>query len=143
MSQQGKPKLIIPAGLYYTETDEWVKTDGNTATLGITDYAQKQLSDIVFFEAIPSAGDSISKGEQIGTVESVKSAADINSPVSGTVAETNQAIVDSPEMINTSPYDAAWMIKIEMDDASGLGALMNADAYKAYCLERSPEYADD
>lgn len=129
--------MNIPAELVYTETDEWVKADGTQATIGITDYAQDQLSDVVYVEYIVAPGDVISKGQQIVTVESVKAAADVNSPVSGKVIAVNEELPSTPEQVNKSPFDIAWMIKVEMQEPNELTALMNSDAYEAYCAERS------
>lgn len=127
---------ILP-DLVYTETDEWVKADGQTATVGITDYAQDQLSDVVYVEYVVSVGESVSKGQQIVTVESVKAAADVNAPVSGKVVAVNEDLPQTPEMVNKEPFGQAWMVRIEMDNPTELTALMNSDAYDAYCKERS------
>ena len=127
---------IVP-GLVYTETDEWVKAEDKTATIGISDYAQDQLSDVVYVEYVVSAGDTVSKGQQIATIESVKAAADVNSPVSGTVVAINETLPQSPEMVNKDPFGQAWMVQIEMEEPVELTALMNSDAYDAYCAERS------
>jgi len=127
---------ILP-DLVYTETDEWVKAEGKTATIGISDYAQDQLSDVVYVEYVVAVGDNISKGQQIATIESVKAAADVNSPVSGTVVAVNEGLPQSPELVNKDPFGQAWMVKIEMDEPNELTALMNSDAYDAYCKERS------
>ena len=129
--------MKIPAELVYTQTDEWVKADGQTGTVGITDYAQDQLSDVVFVELIVAPGDTISKGDQIATVESVKAAADVNSPISGTVVAINEDLAQTPETVNKDPFGAAWMVKIEMSEPAELKTLMNSDAYDAYCKERS------
>ncbi|NLG99023.1 MAG: glycine cleavage system protein GcvH [Chloroflexi bacterium] len=127
---------ILPE-LVYTDTDEWVKADGQVATVGITDFAQDQLSDVVYVEMVVAVGDTVSKGDQIATVESVKAAADVNSPVSGTVVEVNEALPTTPELVNKDPYGQAWMVKIEMEEPAELSALMNSDAYDSYCAERS------
>ncbi len=129
--------MNIPAELVYTETDEWVKADGNVATMGISDYAQDQLSDVVYVELVVAEGDVISKGQQIATVESVKAAADVNSPVSGKVVAVNESLPQNPEDVNKEPYSAAWMVKVEMQEPAELAALMNASAYDSYCAERS------
>lgn len=129
--------MNIPAELFFAETDEWTKVDGAAATIGISDYAQDQLSDVVYVEYIVSVGDVVSKGQQIATVESVKAAADINAPVSGTVIAINEDLPQTPETVNKDPFGLAWMIKVELKDPSEVSALMNADAYKAYCDERS------
>lgn len=129
--------MNIPADLVYAETDEWVKVDGNTATMGVTDYAQDQLSDVVYVEIIVAVGDTVSKGQQIATIESVKAAADVNTQVSGKVVAVNEALGASPELVNKDPFGEAWMVKVEMQEPAETAALMNADAYQAYCAERS------
>jgi glycine cleavage system H protein len=129
--------MNIPAELVYAETDEWVKVDGAAATIGISDYAQDQLSDIVYVEYIVSVGDVINKGQQIATVESVKAAADVNSPVSGKVVAVNEDLPQAPETVNKDPFGQGWMVKVEMQEPKEVASLMNADAYQAYCAERS------
>jgi glycine cleavage system H protein len=129
--------MNIPAELKYAETDEWAKVEGSTATIGVTDYAQDQLSDVVFVEVVVAVGESISKGQQIATIESVKAAADVNTPVSGKVVAVNEDLPQSPELINKDPFGQAWLVKIEMSEPGELGALMNSDGYDAYCKERS------
>ena len=128
--------MNTPAGLKYNATDEWVKVEGNIATIGITDYAQEQLSDIVFSEVVVGVGDSVKKGANIATVESVKAASDVNAPVSGKVVEINEALGSAPEVINTDPYGKAWMLKLELSDPKELDALMDAAGYEKYCQER-------
>lgn len=129
--------MKIPPDLKYTKNDEWIRVDGNTGVVGITDYAQDQLSDIVFMEVTAAVGDTLVKGESFGSVESVKAASDVYAPASGTLAEVNEALPDSPEAINTDPYGAAWMIKLTLSDPSELDGLMDAAAYEAYCNLRS------
>lgn len=129
--------MNIPNGLKYTSTDEWVKLDGNVATVGITDYAQDQLSDIVFVEITLSSGDTVKKNTQCATLESVKAAADVNCPVSGTVVEVNEDLSQSPELVNTDPFGKAWMLKVEISNPAELEGMMDAAAYEKYCEERS------
>jgi glycine cleavage system H protein len=129
--------MNIPANLMYTETDEWVKVDGSSATIGITDFAQDQLSDVVYVELVVAVGETISKGQQIATVESVKAAADVNSPVSGKVTEINEGLPQSPETVNKDPFGAAWMVKVELQDPTETSTLKDSKAYEAYCAERS------
>ncbi len=129
--------MKVPNDLVYTATDEWVKADGKTATIGITDYAQDQLSDVVYVEFIVSPGETVSKGQQIATIESVKAAADVNSPVSGTVVSVNDSLPQSPELVNKDPFGQAWMLKIEMQEPAELAALKDSVAYESYCTERS------
>jgi glycine cleavage system H protein len=118
-----------PADLKYTDNDEWIRVKGITGTVGITDYAQDQLSDIVFVEPLVDEGESVDQGDTIATVESVKAAADVYAPVSGTITAINEALVDSPELINADPYGEAWLVKIELSDPSELDELMDADTY--------------
>jgi glycine cleavage system H protein len=129
--------MNIPAELKYAETDEWAKVEGKTATIGVTDYAQDQLSDVVFVEIVVAVGEAVSKGQQIATIESVKAAADVNTPVSGKVVAINEDLPQSPEMINKDPFGQAWLVKIEMSETEELSAMMNSDGYDAYCKERS------
>lgn len=129
--------MNTPANLVYTEMDEWIKTEDGTATIGVTDYAQDQLSDVVYVEIIVSVGDTLSKGQQIATIESVKAAADVNTAVSGKVIAVNEDLPQAPEAVNKDPYGQAWMVKIEMSDPSELSSLMTPDAYDTYCAGRS------
>ncbi|MEA3328047.1 MAG: glycine cleavage system protein GcvH [Chloroflexota bacterium] len=125
-----------PKELKYTKTDEWVKLEGDLAIVGITNYAQEQLSDIVYVEFMAEEGDSVSKGDAVATVESVKAAADVQFPVSGTIAAVNEELVDAPETLNTDPYDTGWMMKLKFDDPAELEDLLDAQAYDAYNEER-------
>lgn len=129
--------MKIPAELKYTRTDEWVKVEGNVATIGISDYAQSQLSDIVYFEFKVDAGETAVKDKVIATVESVKAAADVNAPISGKVVELNDSLNDTFESINTDPFGAAWMLKVEIANPAEVAQLMDAAAYEKYCQERS------
>ena len=122
--------MKILDNLKYTESNEWINVEGKTATIGISDYAQDQLSDIVFAEIIVNEGDSVKKGETIATIESVKAAADVYSPVSGKVTEINESLGGAPEVINNDPYGAAWIIKLELSDTSELDALLDNTAYE-------------
>jgi glycine cleavage system H protein len=122
--------MNIPANLKYSPDHEWIKVDGNIATVGITDFAQGQLGDVVFVD-IPSEGETLSKGDVFGAIEAVKTVADAFMPVSGKVLEINTALEDSPESVNKDPYDTGWMVKIEMSDLSEVDSLLDADAYKA------------
>jgi glycine cleavage system H protein len=127
--------LNIPEGLHYTKDDEWIRVEGDTGTIGITDYAQDQLSDIVYVEH-PDVGDSFGQGDIFGVVESVKAAGDMTMPVGGEVIEINEALADDPEVVNGDPY-GSWFIKVKLSDPSELDDLMDAVAYKAYCEERA------
>jgi glycine cleavage system H protein len=121
--------------LLYTRDDEWIRIDGDEATVGISDYAQNSLSDIVYLE-LPNVGDTFGKGDSFGVVESVKAAADLYMPVSGEVVAVNEALVDRPELVNEDPYGEAWMVRIRLDDVSELDELMDAEAYRAFDAER-------
>lgn len=125
----------IPGDLLYTKEDEWVRVDGDTAVVGITDYAQDSLSDIVFVE-LPEPGDSFGANDIFGTVESVKAAADLYMPIDGEVLESNEDLLDAPEIINTAPYGDGWMVKINIGNADQLDNLMDPETYQKYCDER-------
>ena len=116
---------------YYTEDHEWVEVDGDTGTVGISDYAQGQLGDIVFVET-PDEGKTVSKGDDVAVVESVKAASDVYSPVSGTVIEGNPALTDTPELVNEDPEGDGWFFKITLSDSSELESLMDEAAYSAF-----------
>lgn len=128
--------MEVLTNLKYTKGDEWVRVEGNVAIIGVSDYAQSQLSDIVYLEFKLDAGDQVKKDTSFATMESVKAAADVNTPVSGKIVELNEALTDQFETINTDPFGAAWMVKIEMSDPKELDTLMDADTYKKYCEER-------
>lgn len=128
--------MQTPEGLKYTKNDEWIRVEGEIGTIGITDFAQDQLSDIVYVEVVLAEGDSASAGDSCATVESVKAAADVYLPASGTVTEVNEALADTPEKVNSDPYGDAWMVKIELSDPSELDGLMDAAAYKEFCEGR-------
>jgi glycine cleavage system H protein len=118
--------------LYFTEEHEWIRVEGDTATVGITDFAQAQLGDVVFVE-VPEAGRQLSKGGEAAVVESVKAASDVYAPVSGEVTEGNQALVDDPALVNTDPEGEGWFFKLRLSDEGQLEGLMDRDAYKAFC----------
>jgi glycine cleavage system H protein len=124
-----------PAELKYRKSDEWLRIEGDTGTIGISDYAQDQLNDIVFVE-LPQVGAKLNKDDSFGVVESVKAASDVYMPVSGEVIEVNQALEKEPELINSDPYGKGWIIKIRITDASGAAELMDAAAYTEYCKTR-------
>ncbi len=117
---------------YYTEEHEWVDVDGEIATVGITDFAQEQLGDIVFVE-VPDTGTELSKGGDAAVVESVKAASDVYAPVDGTVTDGNSALEDDPALVNSDPEGEGWFFRMALSDASQLEGLMNAKAYKAFC----------
>ena len=118
--------------VYYTREHEWIRVEGDQATVGITDFAQGQLGDVVFVE-LPETGKPVSKGGEAAVVESVKAASDVYSPVSGAVTEANQALVDDPSLANTDPEGQGWFFRINLSDQSELGGLMDAAAYKSFC----------
>ncbi|HWV22584.1 MAG TPA: glycine cleavage system protein GcvH [Thermomicrobiales bacterium] len=123
--------MAAPENRKYTKTHEWVQIDGDIATLGLTDHAQQELGDVTYLE-LPEAGDSLSAGEPFGVVESVKAASDVYSPVDGEVVERNDSAIDAPEVINQSPYDGAWLVKVKISDPSQLEALMDSAAYDEF-----------
>lgn len=128
-------KWNIPADLKYARSDEWVRVEGEEAVIGISDYAQDALSDIVFVE-LPAAGDTLEAGKPFGTIESVKAASDLNAPIDGAVTAINNALEDAPERVNSDPYGGAWLVRIKPANLSQLDGLMDAKAYEAYCEER-------
>ena len=122
--------MNVPGDLKYTKDHEWVKIDGDVATVGITDFAQSELGDIVYIE-VETVGESLSKESVFGTVEAVKTVSDLFMPLSGEILEYNSALESSPESVNNDPYGAGWMIKIKLSDASEVASLLSADAYQA------------
>lgn len=118
--------------VYYTKEHEWIRVDGDSATVGITDFAQAQLGDVVFVE-VPETGKQLSQGGEAAVVESVKAASDVYSPVSGTVTEGNQALVDDPALVNSDPEGEGWFFKLTLSDTHELNDLMNADQYREFC----------
>ena len=117
--------------LYFTREHEWVRLDGDTATVGITDHAQEALGDIVFTE-VPAAGKQISKGQEAAVVESVKAASDVYSPISGEVVEGNQAVVDDPALVNSDPEGDGWFFKLKLSDSGELDGLMDEGSYREW-----------
>ena len=128
--------MNIPQNYKFTDSNEWVKVEGSLATIGISDYAQSQLSDIVFAEIIVAVDDEISKGDTIATIESVKAAADVYTPVSGKVVAINEDLAGAPEVINSDPNGNAWMIKLELSSPDELDRLMDAIAYEKFTQEQ-------
>ena len=126
--------MSIPAELRYSEEHEWVRLDGRTATIGITDHAQTKLGDIVFVE-LPSDGDTVDAGGEFGTVEAVKTVSSLFSPMAGTIIELNTELETRPEAVNEDPYGDGWMIKIEVADVAEFNALLTSDAYKDFIGE--------
>jgi len=126
--------MNYPSDLKYTKEDEWLKIEGNTGTVGITDYAQNALGDIVFVE-LPKPGTDVEAGKPFGTVESVKAVSELYAPASGTVVEVNNELTTAPEKVNSQPY-GAWMIKLKIKDDKELNQVMDAKAYEKYASER-------
>ena len=127
---------MYPDDLRYTKDHEWVRLKGDRGTVGITDYAQKQLGDVVYLE-LPEVGRTLSVQETFGTVESVKAVSELFSPVAGEVVEVNSALVQAPEKINSDPYGEAWMIAVKLSDPAAVKGLMDAAAYKAFVESES------
>lgn len=127
--------LNVPSDLRYTKDDEWIRLDGDKATVGITDYAQDSLSDIVYLE-LPSEGETYEMGETFGVVESVKAAADLMMPIAGEIVAVNEELVDTPELLNSDPYGDAWLVKIKVTNPDQVNKLMDPQAYQTYCDER-------
>jgi len=126
---------MYPGDCRYTREHEWIKVSGDTGTIGITDYAQHELGDVVFAE-LPAVGTKITTGQTFGTIESVKAVSEIYAPVSGEVVEANAALSSSPEIINSDPHGAAWLIKIKLADPAEVAGLMDAAAYQAFVSEK-------
>lgn len=126
--------MTTPKDLRYSPTHEWSKLDGDTLTVGITDFAQDQLGDVVFVE-LPEVGREVAAGEAVAVVESVKTASDIYAPVSGTVTEVNHALTDAPETINGEPYEAGWMFRLRVSGEDALSGLLSAEDYDALSQE--------
>ena len=122
--------MNFPENLKYTKDHEWVLVDGDTGTVGITDYAQGELGDVVFVE-LPAIGRSVKQGESFGTIEAVKAVSDMYAPISGSVAEVNKELEKTPEIVNKDPYGKGWMVKIKVSNPADLSSLINAAAYKA------------
>jgi len=119
----------VPDDRKYLESHEWVRTDDDTARVGITDFAQDELGDVVFVE-LPEAGDELTAGEDFGVVESIKAVSDIYAPISGTVTAVNEALFDQPELVNEDPFGEGWMLEVDPADESELADLLDADAYR-------------
>lgn len=127
--------LTHPANLKYTKTDEWVRVDGDEATIGITDYAQDQLGDIVYIE-LPWNPQALAQEEKFGDIESVKATSELISPLSGEVIKANEALKENPELINDSPYDEGWMLVVKLSNPAELDGLLDATAYEVYLQGR-------
>jgi glycine cleavage system H protein len=127
--------MKFPTDVKYAKSDEWVRIEDGIAVIGISDYAQDALSDVVFLE-LPDDGDTVKAGQPFGEVESVKAASDLNAPVSGTIVAVNRALEETPELVNSDPFGAAWLIKVKPSDLAELEALMDAASYEAFCQDR-------
>lgn len=128
------------ADFRYTKEHEWIKVDGDCATIGITDYAQEELGDVVFVE-LPKPGARLAAGQSFGTIESVKAVSDIYAPASGEVLEANAELASSPEKINHDPHGAAWLVRIKLADKKEIESLMDAKAYEAYVNQQAKEHS--
>ena len=128
--------MELPSGLKYSREHEWVRVEGNIAVIGITDFAQSELGDVVYVE-LPEVGAEVEANNTFGVVESVKAVSDLFAPVSGVVIEANTTLEDQPELVNSEPYEDGWMIRVEMKDESELNDLLEADSYRAYTEEES------
>ena len=125
-----------PVELRYAKEHEWVRVEGDTAVIGVSEFAQEQLGEVVYVD-MPSQGDSVSAGETFGEIESVKSVSELYSPVSGEIVAVNEALSDTPEVVNSSPLGEGWMIKVRMSDPSELDELMSAEEYEAFVSENA------
>lgn len=126
--------MELPSGLKYSREHEWVRVEGNIAVIGITDFAQSELGDVVYVE-LPEVGTEVEANNTFGVVESVKAVSDLFAPVTGVVVEANTTLEDQPELVNSEPYEDGWMIRVEMKDESELNDLLEADSYRAYTEE--------
>jgi glycine cleavage system H protein len=138
---EGLRSMNFPPDLRYSKEHEWVRVDGDTTTIGISDYAQDQLGDIVYLD-LPAAGATVRQFDKLGEVESVKAVSDLYAPVSGEVLEVNQQAIDKPELVNQQPYGEGWLIKLRLSDAAELDALLTPEAYEA-SVERTMEESTD
>ena len=128
--------MSIPKGFYYSEDHEWVKVEDGVGTIGITDFAQDELGDIVFVE-LPQVGDEFDQEDNFGVIESVKAVSDLYMPVSGEVVEINEDLLDQPELVNDEPYEGGWIIKVSLSDEAELDELMNSDEYSSFLEEEA------
>jgi glycine cleavage system H protein len=130
--------MAYPANFRYTKEHEWIDVQGDTGTIGITDYAQHELGDVVFVE-LPKIGTKLTAGKPLGTVESVKAVSEIYSPATGEVTAINETLGDSPEKINTDPHAAAWLVKVKLSNPADISSLMDAAAYQSYVDAKDKE----
>ena len=127
--------MNFPTDLKYAKSDEWIRIEGDTATVGVSDFAQSELSDVVYVD-LPSVGDALTAGQAFGSIESVKAASEVYLPVAGTVTAVNDELKTKPELINQDPYGQGWLLKLTVTDPAGLAALLDAAAYEQHCAER-------
>lgn len=137
---EGK-ELSVPDDLRYSKEHEWVRLDGDVATIGITQFAQDQLGDVVFVE-LPAAGSKVRQFASLGVVESVKAASDVYAPVSGEIVERNVKVIESPELVNSSPYEDGWLVKVKLADKGELAKLLGPDDYRSHIGETAPSGGD-
>jgi glycine cleavage system H protein len=128
--------MNIPKDLKYTKSDEWIRAEGTQGSMGLSDYAQGQLSDIVYVEVLAKKGDALAQGKPIASVESVKAASEVYLPAGGTVTEINAALAAAPELLNKDPYGEGWMVKFTLANPAELDSLMDSKTYEAYCAGR-------
>ncbi len=128
--------MEFPKDLKYTENDEWIRVEGSAGTVGITDYAQDQLSDVVYVEVVVSEDEVVAQGDTCATIESVKAASDVYMPVSGKIIAINEELADTPELVNSEPFAAAWLVKLELSDSAEPDNLMDAAAYEKFTAEK-------
>ena len=133
--------MNIPTELRYTKEHEWIRAEGDIGTIGITDYAQDQLGDLVYLD-LPAAGASLAQNDKLGEIESVKAVSDLYAPVSGEVLEVNQEAVDEPEAVNEEPYGKGWLIKVRLSNASELDAMLTNEAYDELIVREMEEHTD-
>jgi glycine cleavage system H protein len=133
--------LSVPDDLKYSKEHEWVRLDGDVATIGITHFAQDQLGDVVFVE-LPGAGSTVRQFASLGVVESVKAASDVYAPLSGEVVERNVKVIESPELVNSSPYEDGWLVKVKLADKAELAKLLTPDDYRSHIGETAPSGGD-
>ncbi|MBP9192347.1 MAG: glycine cleavage system protein GcvH [Ignavibacteria bacterium] len=122
--------MKYPASLKYTKDHEWVKVEDNICTVGVTDYAQSELGDIIYLDISATVGSEVNMGDSIGSIEAVKTVSEVYSPVSGKITEINNSINDNPSVVNTEPYEGGWIVKIEFNNADEISNLMDSEAYK-------------
>ncbi len=133
--------MNIPADLGFSQEHEWVRVEGDIATIGVTDYAQDQLGDIVYLD-LPSPGDSLSQGGKMGEIESVKAVSDLYSPVGGELLEVNQEAIDAPELVNEEPYGRGWLVKLRLSEPAQMDSLLSAEAYDELITREIDENTD-